>query len=326
MPDLERDIVKEHKKEIIKGLIIFGLILIVIRRMDIKHIKDCLVNTNKFMILLALIIVCLMCLTLAIKWKILLKNLQLMQLIKGVLVAHIVTYSLGGQLLGEGSKLLAMKNTKEQLEKVTASILLDKITGLIGVFIVGLFGMFFSRVPLANEYKVLYCLTVGGSIFLFSFFLNCKIIKLIKNCSQKLIKKSGFLEKLGVFFANISIAIEQFINEWKRVALSVGAGIIVQIISISISFIICYAIGIKVDFWGLCWIISLISVISLIPLSVMGIGINQISTIGILAMVGVAKEKAAAYTVVTYIIMVGVALLAGIFLMICSIYEKRRER
>lgn len=317
---------RKHNNIVIKVLIIFLIILVFFKKIDIEEVTRCLLNINQGIVFVAFVLVCVMCAFLTLKWKILLDNISFIQLLQGILIQHIVTYSLGGQLLGEGSKILAFRKKQEDKSKIVASILVDKITSFLGVFLMGLFGMAFSKISLPNQYKLFYFCIVGGCICIISGLFNNKTLKLLSEFAKWMKDRNCLLKKTSEILWNVFLALQQYVSEPKRILLSILAGIVLQFISVSVSFLLFYAMDITIGFGDLCWIISLTSVISVIPLSIMGMGVNQISTISLLVLVGITKESAAGYSLVLYVLMIGVAILATLLLLFLrkkNIYVKK---
>jgi len=318
-----RDILlKAHEKIIIKTFLIVAIIFILLRKINLEELFSYLLYADKKMFFLAFVMACIMCGILALKWKILLKDTKFIRLLEGVLISHILTYSLGGQIVGEGGKIVLLKKSEENIQMVAVSVLVDKITGFLGVFIAGFVGMIFSRISLPIEYKILYCLIIGGCACLIIGVFNQKSLIILISFSNKLKKRNGILGKCGKIFENVLSGIGQYVNDKKVILISIAWGIILQIVSVSVSFCICCALGIVIYFQDLCWIISLVSVIALIPLSVMGIGVSQVSTISLLMLSGISKELATGYSLVLYFVMIGVAVLSMVLLAVVRFYRE----
>ncbi|WP_160558431.1 lysylphosphatidylglycerol synthase transmembrane domain-containing protein [Parablautia muri] len=305
---------KKYLKLIIKIFFILVIIFILLRKVNTEEILSYLLNADKKMLLLAFVMVCFMCGLLAFKWKVLLKNIKFVRLLEGVLIGHIITYSLGGQIVGEGGKIVLLKKTEKNMGMITASILVDKITGFLGGFIVGLIGMIFSRIPLSNKYKLYYCFIIGGCICLIIGLFNQKSINFWGWFLDGIKRKKGILRKIGEMLENVLNGIKRYVNDKKAILVSILWGIILQIVSVAVSFSVCYSLDIIIPFQDLCWIMSLVSVMALVPLSVMGLGVSQMSTISLLMLLGVSKELAIGYSLVLYIIMISVAVLSIVLL------------
>lgn len=313
---------KRHKKLIIKTILILVIIFILLRKIDLEELFSYLLYADKKMFFFAFVMVCVMCGILALKWKVLLKSTKFVSLLESVLIGHMLTYSLGGQIVGEGSKIVSLKKTEENMGTVAASVLVDKITGFLGVFIVGLAGMLSSKISISNDYKISYCLIISGCICLILGLFNPTALKFFGRLSNRLKRKGGLLGKSGEILETVLSGINQYVHDKRAILISIVWGIILQIVSVVVSFCICYALGIVIRFQDLCWIMSLVSVISLVPLSVMGLGINQVSTISLFMLSGVSKELATGYSLVSYFVMIGVAILSMILL---SVFRFCRE-
>lgn len=306
---------KQDKKTFFKLILIAVMACILFQKIDLGAVMACLKHADRGMLCLAFLLSCFHCLILARKWKVLLGRMDFIRLLGGVLAAHVVTYSIGGQLAGEGGKILYLKKTGENMGKITASVLVDKLTGLFALFLLGFAGMFFSKASLPYEYRLAYGVAVGGCCCIVLGCFHKKTLNMFELLTNKIQKGKGIWKRLGNLLGDMLHAAARFADDKKVIAFNIMWGIVQQAVSAYISYMICCAMEIEVGFGEICWILSLTSVISLIPLSVMGLGASQVSMITLMSFVGVAGESATGYSLMLYIMQLGVAALSIVVLM-----------
>lgn len=307
---------KQYQKTILKIIIIAVMAFILFRNIDAKEVIGYLLYADRKILCFAFFLLCFQCVILAMKWKILLVRTRFLSLLGGILVSHVLTYSIGGQLAGEGGKILFLKQSGEKMGTITGSVLVDKLTGLLGVFVVGLLGMLFSDASLSDEYRVIYCIVAGCCSCLILGLFHKSTLHIIGIFSDRIRIRAGIWTRIGTLLDDMVQAMGRFADNKRVIAYSIAWGIAQQTVSAGSSYTICAAMGINIGFGELCWIQSLTSVISLIPLSVMGLGAGQVSVISLMLLVGITRESATGYSLVLYIMQLGVAALSVVALML----------
>lgn len=306
---------KQYKKTVFKMMIIAVMAFLLLRNIDAKEVLRYLMDADWKILCPAFFLLCFHCVILALKWKVLLVSTGFRSLLGGVLVSHVVTCSIGGQLAGEGGKILFLRQSGENMGMITASVFVDKLTGLLGVFVVGFFGMLLSDGYLPDRYRVIYCIVVMCCSCVISGLFRKNTLHIFGIFSGIIRKRAGIWTKAGTLLDDMLKAVGRFADHKKMIGHSIVWGIVQQTVSAFSCYLICAAMGIDIGFGELCWIQSLTSVISLIPLSVMGLGASQISVISFMMLVGITRESAAGYSLVLYMMQLGVAALAVIILM-----------
>lgn len=306
---------KQYKKTLFKVILIVVITCVLLQKIDMEAVFNCLKYADRDILWLAFLLLCFQCVVLALKWKILLSKTSLISLLGGILTSHVVTYSIGGQLAGEGGKILFLRKTGEHMADIAASVLVDKLTGLLGVFLVGFAGMLFSDDFLPGEYKLIYCISAGGCSCIVLGLFHKNTLKLFKMFSDRIRTKAGKWKRIGALLDDVVQAVGRFADDKRVIVHSIAWGIVQQAVSVGSSCMICRAMRIDIGFGELCWIQSLVSVISLVPLSVMGLGAGQVSVISLMSLIGIARESAVGYSLMLYIMQLGVAALSVIVLM-----------
>src|ERR1700741_2527913 len=78
----------------------------------------------------------------AYKWNLFLPDQSFRNLAKLNFISYYFAVLLPGQIAGEAAKAYILgKNNKSQIQKIAASVVIDKITSVVGLLIVGLAGL-----------------------------------------------------------------------------------------------------------------------------------------------------------------------------------------
>ena len=135
---------KNNIIQLLKILISILLMYLLIRQIDYKEFKEALENVNVLGILIVVIAYLFSIIVNALKWKVLLPKTELTYLIVLCFRAQFYATVLPGQLFGEASKVTVWNNRDEDISEIAASVIFDKITGIIGQILIGVFGIYLS--------------------------------------------------------------------------------------------------------------------------------------------------------------------------------------
>jgi uncharacterized protein (TIRG00374 family) len=218
---------------------------------------------------------------------------------------------LPGQLLGDGAKAYILSKDKIDTGKIWVSVFFDKVTGIIGLLLVGIFGLILTNKSLP-------------AWFILNFIISiciCFIVLLLMRIGffYNLLKR--LINNVNLRFNNNKVIefLSKLIDAWfllskknKILLFSIFLGIIYQILGILINMLLAREFGINVSFFDWCWIQAVVSVLLLLPLTIGGIGIREGSLIGFLGWFGVASEKALALSFSIFGLQILLAIAGGI--------------
>ena len=278
----------------IKFTLTVGLLVFFLYRTNIKEIFASIQCLSLYMIPLALFLNFISIIIISYKWKTLLQNHSLLFLIKYNIIATFYSIVLPGQLSGDVVKSYMLSKIGSEPHKIFASVFVDKVTGLISLIVVAVWGMLFTVlvVPKVLSYSMftLLALFVILLMSMRSVFVYDFIAKIIFYISNK-----------AMFTKSVCNHILQFIDEWRIylqktniLAVNVLLGIVYHVLIAFVYFILSNNIGITVSFFDWCWIYGLLSVVLLLPISIAGIGLREGTLIPLLALFYISNEKAIA--------------------------------
>ena len=301
---------KDKIVQILKILISMLLMYLLIKQINYEEFKDALENVSVFGVMSVVIAYLLSIIVNALKWKVLLPETELMFLIFLCFRAQFFATVLPGQLFGEASKVTVWKNRNEDISEIAASVIFDKITGIIGQIIIGVFGIYLSSKANVINYKWLLIVMVGLGVFFIYISSERHISIIIKN----------LLGKIGKINKNIENKLIEFYDAWYHFATKKGVlirsilwGIFNQTSGIVSVWILSMMMGLKVGFVEYCWIIPLMSVILLLPVSFAGVGLRDTSMASMLSIFSVNKGSSLVITMSMLLAQIVAALFGGFY-------------
>jgi hypothetical protein len=226
----------------------------------------------------------------AVKWRLLYPSVRLARIFETILVGHFFSMVLPGQLFGEASKIVYLAGDAKKNDvnggvgELSASVVVDKITGLAGLLILGVLGTFFS----AQTEKIRYIL---ASFIAALIGLLCILVSLKFRWSYAAINNLCCLLKKVPKIKNISFAILRAVEAWRfylcsplRLLSSISLGVAYQCLIVYIHLILCNYLKISISFWDLSWVCALLAIIVLLPFSIAGVGLREGGYLGALSL------------------------------------------
>lgn len=308
---------------LLKAAVSIGLVAFLLSRYDYKDILRQLTGLSPWGIALLIALYFITLLVSAYKWRVLYGYSGVLRLFETIFVSHFYATVLPGQLFGEASKVVYLAPEAsagvhpDQAETLTASVVVDKLTSLISLLIVGVTGLLLSS----------WARSISSLIALFGLVL---LVLLFALFFLRFAWIDAWMDKLftrlETRFARVGkwvVRLRSFLGAWKRYAMSPGKlvkstilGVLYQAIIICINFIAASMLGIQVELWDWCWICALLSIVMLLPITLGGIGLREGGYVGALSLLGVPSETALAISLIIFALQLLGALLGGVMVLL----------
>lgn len=308
------------KKQLVSFLTLFlkisltcFVVFFLLRDIDFEYLKEIVIYIDIRYILWAIVIVAFSFIILSLKWGLLLPELSFCDRLRKIAIGHTLSYLLGGQLAGEASKIITDERGIKRTS-IAATVIVDKLLGLVGTFLVGMLGAVGSISLLSDKLIFLIISISAVGILLFCLMCNRKIYSgisfyITKNEPRKLKRISKIVIELidGLYSCTLSKG---------KILLSILYGVVLQLMCALVTHCIFLSFGTRIHFGFLCAISEVGSIVGVIPFSLAGIGVTQITEKALLESYGVINEQISAQIAIKYFIMVAYALLGCIVIFI----------
>ncbi len=299
-------------KLILKLILSLSLIFFVFQRINLRDFFDILSSIHFLFPIIAALLYFTALFVNAVKWFQLLKFVNLTELFLLTLVAQYYTLILFGQLAGEAIKAYKLGKGRQEAEQIAASVIIDRIIGFVGVMVVGIVGLTWSRTDMAKHLMSWFALAMAifaGGLYLFHLHSFDQAIRKF----LKLVKKS---------FHRTVIIVDQclrLIDAWKCylgkpfvLLKSLLLGIVFQFICVCINLVFAKSLNINISFFDWCWIFGVITIIIFLPVTIGGVGLREGGFVFLLGTFGVPAEKALALSLSIFGLQLFGALIGGI--------------
>jgi len=296
-----------------KFLFSTGVILyILIYKVSLSKIIDILFSSNIWYLLAGFSLHALGFYISAARWNILIKSVMeskspgIKKLIEFYLVAGFFNLFLPTRFGGDISRIIDTKDSAKSYTKSTSIVLIERLNG-IGIlflfsFLASLYCLLFNRASYIQY--VGFFLGLAGLVLVLMFFmpLSSFIIKKLKFLPEKIYSKIKIIDdSVGA------------IRKDKKSLLNITLfSFILQINVIIHYFFIGEALGIEINLLFYFIFIPILLVILVIPISINGIGLRDISLIQVFKEFSIPASFAVAFSTIDLFFMIILGLLGGL--------------
>ncbi|MFA6217676.1 MAG: lysylphosphatidylglycerol synthase transmembrane domain-containing protein [Candidatus Omnitrophota bacterium] len=306
------------------------LLIFLFKQVDRKSLIDILRNVDVPMLFVALGIFALNYLLCFYRWDMLLRTSGIIVPVWRVIVAYsggiffslFLPTSIGGDFVRSVDLAVHTKKPSE----VVATVILDRLSGFIGLVTLALAALFLGWDFMQNNtiliaVAVLALILVSVLLVMFNNFCYSKTNSFLS--SVRLGSKQGqagnigsrisaMLGKLKELLTQTHTEIHLFRRHKRVILINIAISILIQTISPITFYLIALSLGIKINILYFFVFLPVIGAITLIPVSIGGLGIRDAATIFFFAQAGVSKYLAFAMSLVSFFFIIVYASIGGL--------------
>lgn len=254
----------------------------------------------------------------AIRWRFLLQS-QDIDLKPGRSFLYILISFFFNNFLPSGLGMDAVRSAyaggKKNFEKAFGASLMERILGISGMMVIGLFSIFSLKSEFARF----------GVLYLFIIFLIGSIYFLMVSLKWRWLKDKLLSIKflnLGESLRNVYKALKIYSKKKKVILAGLGYSILVQMAIIWINFFLARGLSMKIPFIVFVAYIPLITVISLIPITINGLGMRESAYVFLFSSYGVMQKEALSLSLLFFAASVVASSIGGILFL----FVRKRQR
>jgi hypothetical protein len=248
----------------------------------------------------------------AYKWRMLLPEARFMNLLVACFASYYIGLLLPGQLAQEAAKAYYLSLSKSQrMHLIAASVLVDKIVSILGLLLVGCFGLMFSKARLPASLTALFVVSASAT----TAALFAARIDWLYSAARR------FLSRVQTRFPNwqrILGGLSRLLEAWhiyaRNLPLLAGnimVAVLYQFIGVLMFYLLSRELHLSIGFYDWSWIVGALTLALFLPLTVGGLGIREGTLIGILALYGYGSETAVALSLVAFSFVIMVAIIGA---------------
>ena len=236
----------------------------------------------------------------AYRWKVLLPNKSFRNLLSFTFIGQFYGLILPGQLAGEAAKAYRLGRGRKEAETVAASVFVDRVIGVVALLFVTLGGVLLTKIEIGNNVKPALAVLIMSLIFSLYAIGWQPIFLLIKRLLEKIAKRGPRWQSAVSRVIQLLVAWRGYLSNHLALLCSLILGGIFQLLCVWINVTLSLDLGITLAFVDWCWIIGIVSVAALLPVSIGGVGVREVSYVGVLDSLGVPAEQALALSLAMF--------------------------
>lgn len=310
---------------VLRIVITAGLLWFLFKKIDFVDTLADVKSANKWLLLFSFLIYAGIYILGFFRWNMLLKAAGIEAPFKkiirsfagGVFFSMVLPSTIGGDLVRSVDLAAHTKKGKE----VVATVLLDRLSGYVGLVIVALTAVIFGREYIVHKsvgitLAIIIGVLIAVLLVLFNSFIYKKINKFLDRPNAGKIRET---------IRNLHEEIHYFRNKKMMIIKNLFLSFIIQLI-IPVSFYLTgLAIGVKINLLYYLIFLPIIGAITLLPISIGGFGVRENITISFFGLAGVAADKSGSMSLINdFFILVFV--LAGGVIYVLTLRNRRVQR
>lgn len=287
-----------------------ALLLLLFNKVDKKSLIEIVKNANKPLLLAAFGVYFLSYILCLFRWEMLLRALKIHLPLKRVIIsyagAHFFNLFLPSTIGGDLMRSIDLSVHTKRPKEVIATVFLDRLSGYIALAFLALLSLGIGWKLLIQDKSVLLSVGIITAVLiavllvLFNRFLYSKVNQLLHS------PNAG---KIRDLIKSLHQEIHYFKHHKGVIINNLILSIIIQAISPFTFFVLSLSIGLKVNIIYFFIFLPIIGAITLLPISLGGLGLRDATTIFFFAKAGVSRDFSFAMSLLIFcfILVIGAA-------------------
>ena len=298
------------------------LLIFLFHNIDRKDLFETIKQVNIPVLLFAYIFFLLSYILCLFRWQMLLKAVNIHLPLKRTIISFsggvFFNLFLPSTVGGDFMRSLDLASHTKRPREVVATVLLDRLSGYVGLVLLALVSICFG-------WRLVRDASVVLSISLITGLLITILLVLFNNAIYSWINKfmrSPNAGRIISIIRNLHQEIHTFKLNKMVIIKNVTISIFVQCLTPVSFFIIARSLGIKIGLVYLFVFLPIISAITLLPISIGGLGLRDATIIFFFAKIGIAKNIAFAMSLLNFSFILATGILGGL-IYVFTIHHRR---
>ncbi len=318
-------IIKKILAVLLRILISAAIILFLFKNIDAKSLAQVIKSANKALILISSIVFLASYVLALLRWRMLLAAVGIRLPLKRVIASYsagiffnlFLPSSIGGDFMRSVDLSVHTKKPKE----IIATVFLDRLSGYIGLVILASLSFVFGG-ELVREKGTVFAL--GIIIFILLFSLLVLFNKFIYRLISRFLRSSNPGNIRGLI-SDLHKEIHIFRHRKTIIIKNIVLSILIQAMAPLSFALLAFSLGLKVNLVYFFIFIPIIGAITLLPISIGGLGLRDLTTIYFFGKVGIAKDIAFAMSLLNFSFILVFGILGGL-LYVFTVHYRRVQR
>ena len=297
-----------------KFIVFFGIILFVFYQLKDKSFNELIFLVDWWVLIFAALLLLIRNVIGAIRWKVLLEvysdsKPNFSNLIKYYLIGNFFTLFLPTSVGGDIARIYYLNLETNQLQRSISSVLLERITGVLSIIIFMIVSLIIGISEIVNIYSVLSIIMIIIIIVISAWYVS--------TTSWEWLFQIPFIPKsLQEKIVNFLVSFQDYFHKPKNISFALIFSMIFQLANIGYYYLISIAIGEDKKFVYFLLLIPIVWIVSLLPISLGGIGIREGSYIALFSLVGMSYQSTSMVSLLNLILLIVQGVFGGVVFLV----------
>lgn len=296
----------------LRGLLSLGLIALLLWKLDLEKILILLSTYRSEWALVTLAILTAGVFWSAWKWSLLAQCLDIhipyLKLVRWYFVGSFFNHFLPTIIGGDATRVILMAQRSGKLPPALCSVLAERLTGVAALITLAAAGALLFPVP--EELRFL--IPAYGGLFLAALTFLGWLLSRTPDRQQGNEKPNRLLKKLLYYVQLYSEPIAHYRHHPSTLLIAFGLSLVFQLQVIATAWLVGRTLQIPLS-WEICFLcVPLATLITLLPISINGIGVRESVYVALLTRYGLSAEQAFLIGFGTFVLVLIASLLGGV--------------
>ncbi len=319
------EIIKKILSILLRIAISIAILYYLFRQVDKNMLFDVLRRSDKVLLFVGFLMFQLGNIFCVLRWNMLLKAAKMHLSLRRVLVSFaggmFFNLFLPSTIGGDMMRAIDLSRHTNRSREVVATVLLDRISGYVGLVLIALFAVIIGGHLIENTSVIVSVVLITVILILGLLVLyNTRIYSKISAFLQ-----AGRASRIRGYIKDLHHEIHIFKHNKKVIVNNIIFSLLVQMTGPIMFYLIAASMGLKLKLIYFFVYIPIIGAVSMLPISIGGLGLRDAITIYFFGKAGVAKDLAFAMSLVnfSFILITGIA--GGLIYYVFTVRNRRLQ-
>jgi uncharacterized protein (TIRG00374 family) len=302
------------------------LLIFLFKQVDRRSLFEIIKSADKFILFLSFLAYFFVYVLCILRWDMLLKGSGIHIPIKrliisfsgGIFFSLFLPSTIGGDLM----RSIDLASYTKKTSQVVATVILDRLSGYIGLVIVALLSVVFGfRFIEDKSILLLVGIITATLIFILLVLFNKYLFSKINNLLH-----SSNAGKIREMITNLHQEMHIYRDRKVLIIKNLLLSLVIQFIIPVIFYITALSLGLELNIIYYLIFIPIIGAITMLPISIGGLGLRDYTTISFFAKVGVSKDLAFAMSLMNFSFILAWGIVGGIIYLLTTHVRRQKVR
>lgn len=312
------------------------LLIFLFRQADTEALIDTVKSSDRGLLLLAFLAFFITYVLGLLRWDMLLKAAKIRLPLKRVIISFaggtFFNLLLPSAIGGDFVRSIDLSAHTGKPRQIVATVLLDRLSGYLGLMVMAVLALFIGAGSIQAKIilipmSIIIALSVLATCFLFNSFLFSQTRKALDLIRSSVLKGRFAWHALAKIVESMNNLYQEahFFKQHKKIlAANLALSLLIQAINSAVLYTIALSLGIKSQIIYFFVFLPIINVITILPVSIGGLGLRDAATIYFFTRAGFLRSSALAMSLTSFLFMLIYAGIGGV-IYVLTVHHRRLQ-